>query len=88
MAEIINQIPGYEKGRVQRIGATDEVSASFLVAKMAADLRQKWNTAVLCISLDCHKEAIEAIIPQDNAFAKVYVIDSDTYSTMLLAEEY
>ena len=59
MAEIINQIPGYEKGRVQRINATDEVSESFIVAQMAADLRKKWNTSVLCISLDGHKEAIE-----------------------------
>ena len=75
MAEIINQIPGYEKGRVQRISATDEVSASFLVARMAADLRQKWNTSVLCISLDGHKEAIESLIPQDGSFAKVYVLD-------------
>ena len=41
MAEIINQIPGFEKGRVQRISATDEVSASFLVAQMADILRQE-----------------------------------------------
>ena len=61
MAEIINQIPGYEKGRVQRINATDEVSESFIVAQMAADLHKKWNTSVLCISLDGHKEAIEII---------------------------
>lgn len=38
MAEFINQIPGYEKGRVQRITATDEVSESFIVAQMASDL--------------------------------------------------
>jgi hypothetical protein len=52
MAEIINQIPGYEKGRVQRITATDEVSESFIVAQIADDLRKKWNTSVLCISPD------------------------------------
>ena len=46
MAEIINQIPGYEKGRLQRITATDEVSESFIVAQMADDLRKKWNTSV------------------------------------------
>jgi len=40
MAEFINQIPGYEKGRVQRINATDEVSESFIVAQMAADLQR------------------------------------------------
>lgn len=75
MAEIINQIPGYEKGRVQRINATDEVSESFIVAQMAADLRKKWNTSVLCISLDGHKEAIESLIPQEKAVGTVYVLD-------------
>ena len=75
MAEIINQIPGYEKGRVQRINTTDEVSESFIVAQMAADLRKKWNTSVLCISLDGHKEAIESLIPQENAVGRVYVLD-------------
>ena len=75
MAEIINQIPGYEKGRVQRINATDEVSESFIVAQMADDLRKKWNTSVLCISLDGHKEAIESLIPQEKAVGTVYVLD-------------
>ena len=75
MAEFINQIPGYEKGRVQRINATDEVSESFIVAQMAADLRKKWNTSVLCISLDGHKEVIESLIPQENAVGRVYVLD-------------
>ena len=75
MAEFINQIPGYEKGRVQRINATDEVSESFIVAQMAADLRKKWNTSVLCISQDGHKEVIESLIPQENAVGRVYVLD-------------
>ena len=75
MAEFINQIPGYEKGRVQRINATDEVSESFIVAQMAADLRKKWNTSVLCISLDGHKEVIESLIPQENAVGSVYVLN-------------
>ena len=75
MAEIINQIPGYEKGRVQRITATDEVSESFIVAQMADDLRKKWNTSVLCISLDGHKIAIESLIPQEKAVGTVYVLD-------------
>ncbi len=75
MAEFINQIPGYEKGRVQRINATDEVSESFIVAQMATDLRKKWNTSVLCISLDGHKEAIESLIPQEKAVGTVYVLN-------------
>ena len=75
MAEIINQIPGYEKGRVQRINATDEVSESFIVAQMADVLRKKWNTSVLCISMDGHKEAIEALIPKEKAVGTVYILD-------------
>ncbi len=75
MAEFINQIPGYEKGRVQRITATDEVSESFIVAQMADDLRKKWNTSVLCLSLDGHKEAIETLIPQEKSVGTVYVLD-------------
>ena len=75
MAEFINQIPGYEKGRVQRINATDEVSESFIVAQMADDLRKKWNTSVLCVSLDGHKEAIESLIPQEKAVGNVYVLN-------------
>ena len=75
MAEIITQIPGFEKGRVQRISATDNVSASLLVAQMADILRKKWNTSVLCISLDGHKEAIESLIPQEKAIGTVYVLD-------------
>ena len=35
MAEIINQIPGFEKGRVQRISATDEVSESLIPQEKA-----------------------------------------------------
>ena len=79
MAEFINQIPGYEKGRVQRINATDEVSESFIVAQMAADLRKKWNTSVLCISLDGHKEAIESLIPPEKAVGNVYVLDQKNH---------
>lgn len=75
MAEIIHQIPGYEKGRVQRIKAIDEVSESFIVAQMADDLRKKWNTSVLCISMDGHKEAIESLIPQEKAVCNVYVLN-------------
>ncbi len=89
MAEFINQIPGYEKGRVQRITATDEVSESFIVAQMADDLRKKWNTSVLCISLDGHKEAIESLIPQEKSVGTVYVLDqkNPTFEVVLRKAE-
>ena len=74
MAKIIYQIPGYEN-RVQRISATDEVSESFIVAQMADVLRKKWNTSVLCMSLDGHKGAIESLIPQEKAVGNVYIMD-------------
>ena len=58
MTEVITQIPGYEKGSVKRIGAS-EFSAPIIVAEIAIDLRDEWNTKVLCISLDERKELIE-----------------------------
>ena len=61
MTEIINQIPGYENGSVKRISAS-ELSAPIIVAEIAIDLRDEWNTKVLCISLDERKELIEDFI--------------------------
>ena len=76
MAEnIITQIPGYETGEVHRVIAEDEIGASFLIAKMASDLRARWNTSVAVLSLDGHKDAIEAIIPADTSMAKTFVLD-------------
>ena len=73
--EIITQIPGYEKGEVHRVIAEDEIGASFLIAKMASDLRARWNTSVVVLSLDGHKDAIEALIPADTSIAKTFVLD-------------
>lgn len=61
MTEIINQIPGYENGSVKRISAS-ELSAPIIVAEIAIDLRDEWNTKVLCLSLDERKELIESFI--------------------------
>ena len=68
MAEIINQIPGYENGRVQRICAS-AISVPLIVAQMAIDLRDDWNTKVLCISLDERKELIESFIMNNGILA-------------------
>ena len=59
--EIITLIPGYEKGEVHRVIAEDEIGASFLIAKMVSDLRARWNTSVVVLSLDGHKDAIEPL---------------------------
>ena len=45
MADIIYQIPGYEKGRVQHVRASDREGVSLIVAQMVADLRRKWSTS-------------------------------------------
>ena len=73
--EIITQIPGYEAGRVHRVNADDEIGASFLIAKMVSDLRTRWNTSVAVLSLDGHKDAIEAIVPADGSIVKTLILD-------------
>lgn len=45
--EIITQIPGYEKGKVHRVKAEDEIGASFLIAKMASDFEKPDNVHTL-----------------------------------------
>ena len=73
--EIITQIPGYETGKVHRVNADDEIGASFLIAKMVSDLRARWSTGVAVLSLDGHKDAIEAIVPSDGSIAKAVILD-------------
>ena len=73
--EIITQIPGYEAGKVSRVNAEDEIGASLLIAQMVSDLRSRWNTSVAVLSLDGHKEAIEALIPADTSITKTFVLD-------------
>ena len=68
MTEIINHIPGYENGRVKRISAS-ELSSPIIVAEIAIDLRDEWNTKVLCISLDERKELIESFILNNGILA-------------------
>ena len=68
MTEIINQIPGYENGRVKRISAS-ELSAPIIVSEIAIDLRDKWNTKVLCLSLDERKELIESFVMNNGTHA-------------------
>ncbi len=73
--EIITQIPGYEAGKVARVQAEDEIGASFIIAQMVSDLRSSWNTCVAVLSLDGHKDTIEALIPVDTSIAKTFVLD-------------
>ena len=68
MTEIINQIPGYENGCVKRISAR-ELSAPIIVSEIAIDLRDKWNTKVLCLSLDERNELIESFVMNNGTHA-------------------
>ena len=68
MTEVITQIPGYENGSVKRISAS-EFSTPIIVAETAIDLRDDWNTKVLCISLDERKELIESFIMNNGPLA-------------------
>ena len=68
MTEVITQIPGYENGSVKRISAS-EFSTPIIVAETAIDLRDDWNTKVLCISLDERKELIESFIMNNGTLA-------------------
>ena len=57
------------------MNADDEIGASFLIAKMVSDLRTRWNTSVAVLSLDGHKDAIEAIVPTDGSIVKTLILD-------------
>ena len=75
MAEIINQIPGFEKGSVQRICATDEVSALFLVAQVVSDLLSKWNTNIAFFSLTGRCDALQSLVKKESSIAKIYPVN-------------
>lgn len=72
---IINQIPGYEKGKVQYVSATDEVSALFLSAQIVSDLLNKWSTSVAFFSLSCRGEALRGMVKNGSTTAKLYTVD-------------
>ena len=74
MTEINNQIPGYENGRVKRISAS-ELSSPIIVAETAIELRDKWNTKVLCLSLDDRKELIESFMMNNGSLTNAIVLN-------------
>ena len=85
--EIINQIPGFERGKVHRVTASDEVGESFIIANMAERLRTEWNTNVLCLSLDGHKEAIESLLPNIGNAARIEVINQKNPTTRVVVNK-
>lgn len=75
MAVYIQDIIGYESGKVHPFFATDEISSVLLSAQIVSDLIVKWNTTSLCLSLYCSKEVIIRQLPKDSNHAKAYVFD-------------
>jgi len=69
MEEIRTQIPGYEKGAVQYIAASNEEDALYLGAQMVTDLLNKWYTNVAFFSLTLRGEALQALVNDDRGFS-------------------
>ena len=75
MAEIINQIPGYENDFVQYVGAADKVGALFLSARMVSDILNKWNTNVVFFSLTGRCDALQGLVKNESPIAKIYAVN-------------
>ena len=75
MAEIINQIPGFENGSVQCVSATDREGAFFLAAQMVSDLLNKWNTNVAFFSLTGRCEALQGLVRNESPVAKIFAVN-------------
>ncbi len=72
---IIDQIPGYEKGKVQYVGATDEVSALFISAQMVSDLLNRWNTTTAFFSATGRSGALLELAKNTSATARLVAAD-------------
>ena len=75
MAEIINQIPGFENGRVHRVCAEDTEDALFLSAQMVSDLLNKWNTNVAFFSLTGCADTLEGMVQNESPVARLYTVN-------------
>jgi hypothetical protein len=75
MAEIINQIPGFENGRVHCVCAEDAEGALFLSAQMVSDLLNKWNTNVVFFSLTGRADALEGMVQNESKATRLYTVD-------------
>lgn len=75
MADYLEQIPGFEKGTVQRIYAADKESALYLAAHMTSDLLSKWYTNVAVISLIGHGNALQSLVQNTSGFTRLHTVD-------------
>ena len=75
MAEIINQIPGFESGRVYSVCAADAEGALFLSAQMVSDLLNKWNTNVAFFSLTSRADTLEGMVQNESIITRLYTVN-------------
>ena len=84
MAEIINQIPGFEKGTVHYVSATDEVDALFLAAQMVSDLLNKWNSNVAFFSCTGRSEGLINLVKNESSVARLHTVSQRNKALQVL----
>lgn len=75
MAEIINQIPGYENGTVRYLEGVEEENALLLIARMATEVLNEYNTNVAVFSLTGRSAALQELVKNESAVARFYSVD-------------
>ncbi|MBO7561548.1 MAG: hypothetical protein J6T04_01525 [Bacteroidales bacterium] len=80
MAEVITQIPGYEKGTVQTVVASDEEGAIVLSAQVVSDLLNKWNTTVAFFSLTSRSEKLLELVNNQSSVARLFTVNQKNHS--------
>ncbi len=75
MAEIINQIPGLENGTVRYLEGVDEKNALLLIARMATEVLNEYNTNVAVFSLTGRSAALQEVVRNKSAVARFYSVD-------------
>lgn len=75
MAEIINQIPGLENGTVRYLEGVEEENALLLIARMATEVLNEYNTNVAVFSLTGRGAAFQEVVRNKSAVAKFYTVD-------------
>ena len=75
MAEIINQIPGFENGTVRYLEGVEEENALLLIARMATEVLNEYNTNVAVFSLTGRSAAIHDLVKNESAVARFYTVD-------------
>lgn len=84
MAEIINQIPGYETALVHYVSTTDETSAIFLAAQLVSDLLNKWNSNVGFFSYTGRCETLVNLVKNESKVARLYTVNQKTKPLQIL----